>query len=289
VVRDLAWSLAGPPLLQRRDAGVQWPDPAWFERIGERFGDTLHRLERDAGPLDAVLARRRDPRLGRYFEILWRYWLDHNPRYRVLCANLPVRDEHRTLGEFDLVVNDRHSGATLHWELAVKFYLGCGNTRAPATWWGPDRRDRLDIKTGHLLDHQTRLSRLPEAQAVLAARDLRLDASWSIVKGRLFYPLGQTAAAPVGACPRHSRGFWIPAHRFELLRPAQWLVLERRQWLAPVASATTGLFNNRELCAWWHDDPPRRPVCVAALVDGVEVERGFIVPADWETGDAQSS
>jgi len=30
VVRDLAWVLASPPLLQPRGSGIHWPDAAWI-------------------------------------------------------------------------------------------------------------------------------------------------------------------------------------------------------------------------------------------------------------------
>jgi hypothetical protein len=286
-VRDLAWSLASPPLLQRQDAGVHWPDDAWFTAIGHEFGDTLRQLDADPQPLRDLLARRKDQRLGNYFEVLWRYWLDHNPRYALLHANLPVRNHERTLGEFDLIVQDRRSGAVLHWELAVKFYLGCADTGQAANWWGPGRRDRLDIKTDHLLHHQTRLSRHPQAQALLAELGLRIDATWLIMKGRLFYPCGRTTGAPSGANPRHVRGFWVHGNRLDLLRPAHWLILERHQWLAPLQRPTAPVMDSRELREWWRDDPHRRPVCVAAIVEGVEVERGFVVPEDWEAGDDQ--
>ncbi len=286
-VRDLAWSLASPPLLQREDSGVRWPEDDWFEAIANQFHDGLAQLDADPQPLRAVLARRTDRRLGNYFEVLWRYWLDHNPRYRLLHANLPVHAGGKTLGEFDFIVEDQLTGEILHWELAVKFYLGSGDTGQPASWWGPGRRDRLDIKTGHLLHHQTQLSRHPEAQALLAEHGLRIDATWLIMKGRLFYPCGETAAAPSGANPHHLRGFWVPGSRLDRLRPAHWLVLEKHQWLAPVPPQTASLMDNRQLREWWRDDPHRRPACLAGIVEDEEVERGFVVPDTWDAGDDQ--
>ena len=287
-VRDLAWSLASPPLLQCRDPEVRWPDEHWFEAIKEQFRANLVQLDAEPQPLRDVLARRRDHRLGNYFEMLWRYWLDHNPRYRLLHANLPVHANGKTVGEFDFIVEDRHSGEILHWELAVKFYLGSGDTGQTANWWGPGRRDRLDIKTGHLLGQQIRLSRHPQAQALLAEHGLRIDATWLIMKGRLFYPCGESASAPSGANPRHLRGFWVPGSRLDRLRPAYWVLLEKHQWLAPVLRPTAPLMDNRELREWWRDDPHRRPACLAGIIEGVEVERGFVVPDAWDTSDDQA-
>jgi uncharacterized protein len=280
-VRNLAWSLCSPALLQRHDVGVHWPDDAWYAAIGEGFHQQLSRLDADPQALHEILAQRRDRRLGHYFETLWRYWLEHNPAYHLLHANLPVRAAGNTLGEFDLLVHDRQTDKVLHWELAVKFYLGTGDTRQPASWWGPGRRDRLDIKTEHLIRHQSQLSRHSEAQALLAAQGLKVDATWLIVKGRLFYPWGVPNSPPSGANPRHPRGFWLSGGQLRGLRQARWLLLEKHQWLAPVATTAAATMNNAELVEWWHDTRPGYPVSLAALIDGREVERGFVVPDDW--------
>jgi hypothetical protein len=45
--------------------------------------------------------------------------------------------------------------------------------------------------------------------------------------------------------------------------------------------------NNAELIEWWNDTRPGYPVSLAALIDGREVERGFIVPDDWSRGGPQ--
>lgn len=286
-VRDLAWSLCSPALLQRRDAGVHWPDDAWYASIGKLFHPQLSRLDVNPQDLHEFLAQRRDRRLGHYFEMLWRYWLEHNPAYRLLHANLPVRAAGNTLGEFDLLVHDRQTDKVLHWELAVKFYLGTGDTRQSANWWGPGKRDRLDIKTGHLLQHQSQLSRHSEAQALLATKGLQVDASWLIVKGRLFYPRDTVNSPPSGANPRHPRGFWLSGGDLHSLRQARWLVLEKHQWLAPIETTAAPTMNNAELIEWWNDNRPGYPVSLAALIDGREVERGFIVPDDWSRGGPQ--
>lgn len=280
-VRDLAWSLCSPALLRRHDNGVHWPDDAWYGAIGAGFHQQLSRLDADPQALHDILAQRSDRRLGHYFETLWRYWLEHNPAYRLLHANLPVRGGGNTLGEFDLLVHDRQTDKVLHWELAVKFYLGTGDTRHAVNWWGPGRRDRLDIKTEHLLQHQSQLSRHSEAQALLAAQGLQVDATWLIVKGRLFYPWGESNSPPSGANPRHPRGFWLSGGHLQSLGQARWLVLEKHKWLAPIGTTAAATMNNAELIEWWHDTRPGYPVSLAALLDGREVERGFVVPDDW--------
>jgi uncharacterized protein len=280
-VRDLAWSLGSPPLLVRRDSGVYWPDDAWFRDIHSGFHEHLLQLDQAPEPLLDTLARRTDRRLGRYFETLWHYWLAHNPRYRLLHANLPVRAGGRTLGEFDLIVADRHSGKTLHWEMALKFYLGQPDTAQAANWWGPARRDRLDLKTGHLLQHQLRLSEQPQAQALLSSHGIHIDEKWVIMKGRLFYPAGTTCHAAPGSGPTHLRGTWLHGGELAGLGPAHWLLLEKAQWLAPLLPPPSGLLDTGEFVDWWRNGNNRQPVCVAGFADGGETGRSFVVPGDW--------
>jgi hypothetical protein len=279
-VRDLAWSLGSAPLLSPRDSAARWPAPAWYAEILADFHPHLLQLDRAPQPLLDLLAGRTDRRLGSYFETLWRYWLAHNPRYHLLAANLPVRDGGRTLGEFDLIVADRSSGRTLHWELALKFYLGQGDTADPGNWWGPGRRDRLAVKTAHLLQHQTRLAQHPQARRLLAARGLRIDASLVVLKGRLFYPAGLPRHAVSGSCPVHLRGNWLRARQLAQQTPRHWQVLEKHQWLAPLARPAGDLLSNAELAERCYHGK-HHPVCAASFADAVETGRWFVVPDDW--------
>lgn len=286
-VRDLAWALCSPALLRRNDANVRWPGATWFDSLCSHFHDTLVQLNAEPRTLCETLARRRDRRLGNYFETLWRYWLEHNPRYLLLYANLPVRAGGTTLGEFDLLVHDRERGKTLHWELAVKFYLGVGDTSQPCNWWGPGRRDRLDIKTDRLLQHQSQLSRRSEARALISQQGLRIDETWVIMKGRLFYPRFGEYPPPRGANPQHLRGFWLPAQQLSMLGRRRWLILDRHQWFAPVSDTSAATLETLELLDWWNTGQPTYPVCIAAMIEGCEQERGFIVPGDWDQGGSQ--
>lgn len=281
VVRDLAWCLGSPPLLAPGDDAIHWPGPPWYTQILAEFHPHLLRLDSDPQPLLQRLAACRDRRLGAYFETLWRYWLEHNARYRLLAANLPVRAGGRTLGEFDLIVTDRDSGRTLHWELAVKFYLGEGDTSDPHNWVGRARHDRLAIKTAHLLQRQTRLSTLAEAGAALRAHGIRIDEHWVIMKGRLFYPDGAPPVAPAGADPSHLRGAWLRANRLERQAPACWGVLEKSRWLAPLAQPPSDVYSTAELARRLNESMQDRPLCAATFIDGEETGRWFVVPDDW--------
>jgi hypothetical protein len=282
LVRDLSWALSSPPLLQRDDPGVRWPDSEWFLELGQDYHKQLEQLDTDPQPLRRLIDSQKDRRIGNYFENLWRYWLQDNDRYELLFANLPVRSAQRTIGEFDLLVRDRQTGKTLHWELAVKFYLGVGDTTRPANWWGPSRHDRLDLKTDRLLQHQTRLALHPQSRQLLSELGLKIDETWLIVKGRLFYPSRRAATAPRGAGNEHLRGFWMTADTFASEPESYWLPLSRQQWLAPVTQVDPALCRDTTALAKpWNITPLAQPLCVARIDRGMEVARGFIVPDDW--------
>ena len=287
VVRDLAWCISSPALIQRSDTGMHWPTSEWFSKTGTAFHETLRHLDSRPESLQAFIRGRKDHRLGFYFEALWRFWLSNNDRYRLLHANIPVRGGGRTLGEFDLLVKDLETGRTLHWELAVKFYLGVNETVLPANWWGPAQRDRLDLKTRRLLEHQGKLSHQPESRDLLKTLDLRVDETWLIFKGRLFYPLHQIAEAPDVASPEHLRGFWTRLRALEKLPDSLWIPLERHQWLAPLADIeAVECLDNRRLADYWQGKALSHPACIARIENGHETNRGFIVPDSWPSKNA---
>jgi hypothetical protein len=140
-------------------------------------------------------------------------------------------------------------------------------------------------KTARLVEHQSRLSQRPHAGALLQQLGIRIDATWVILKGRLFYPLGASATPPHGAHPAHERGFWVTAGAFSALEQALWLPLQRQQWLAPVSHVEpVHCIETSALVARWRDRPLRHPLCIARIVNGTETERGFVVPDEWLQG-----
>jgi hypothetical protein len=284
LVRDLAWTLSSPPLLRRSDPHVRWLEDNWFKDISRQYVEVLEQLDKDPRPLREAVEARKDRRLGSYFETLWRFWLNSNQRYRLLFANLPLYSASRTLGEFDFLVKDRKTGKTLHWEIAVKFYLGVADTSQPGNWLGPARRDRLDIKTNRLLNHQGRLSRHPQAVLLFEQLGIEVDETWLILKGRLFYPARVNAHRPRGTYPGHLRGFWIEQRSLSRLETSLWRPLERHQWLAPLESIDPATcLDNSALMEKWRNTPPQHPICIARFTAGTEVERGFIVADGWSS------
>ncbi|ALM52490.1 DUF1853 family protein [Halomonas huangheensis] len=172
LVRDLAWLMAAPDLVQTRWPGR--PDLATlgFESSGalETF---LQQLDSHPQPLEDWLGNNSSRRLGPYHEHLWQFLLHTSPNTELLAHNIPVRVERRTLGELDLIYR-AHDSDLRHLEVAVKFYLGIPQgpqqPDSAARWIGPGGLDSLALKVSHLSRHQLPLMFSPAARLALTER-----------------------------------------------------------------------------------------------------------------------
>lgn len=186
-VRDLAWAISTPPIIASTVCACRWLSSSWYQDIYQDTLPWLRELDQDCSSLDALLKKQKDRRLGKYFETLWFYWLSHHPRYEVLAHNLQIIIDGETLGEMDFILFDKKNKQVLHWEMAVKFYLGVGDTRQMSNWHGPNLRDRLDIKVKHLLNKQSRIGENRQVAEWLHKQGLSIDRCVVILKGRLYY------------------------------------------------------------------------------------------------------
>ncbi|TAM32488.1 MAG: DUF1853 family protein [Paraburkholderia sp.] len=237
-VRDLAWLLFSADLLSAQPPRSPLAEPWSHPAEAHAAAQWLIQLDRDPAPLHAVLDGSRPKRLGRYAEILLGWFLEYGPAARLVAANVPLRRAGHTLGECDFLVETR-DGQRLHWELAVKCYLHCGDAQATlADFVGPGLRDRLDRKRTHLIDHQLRLSEREEFVS------LGFPGPWiaqMFVKGWLFYQAGASAPAAVNDPPAlargHARGWWVTRTEWPAFAARQaadgWSALPRMAWLAP--------------------------------------------------------
>lgn len=236
ICRDLAWVAEAPPLLCDGSlpvldplAGSQWrADPQCLHYA-------IRQLDNDPVRLAALMGTSSDYRLGSYYERLWRILLDMAPDIRLLAHNVAVRQQRRSLGELDLVA-EAADGAVIHFELAIKFYLGqaeCSGTaeRSPqCAWWGPDPKDRLDIKVGRLSNHQLPLAARQADRLV----DLpKIDRSCAWLQGCLFFPARTGMAAAEQAYIPPWRHEWCYRKDLGERSLVGWLALPHKRWLAP--------------------------------------------------------
>ena len=284
-VADLAWAVASPPLLLLRESDCAWYDGDWFLDQYRQIETRLRALDRDPVRLESLLQAEKDQRLGNYFETLWAYALELHPRYRLIARNLQIIDGGRTLGEMDFIVRDNETGRYAHWELAIKFYLGVGDTARLDAWHGPGRKDRLDLKVDHLLGRQTLLSTHPVARAVLSDRGIDISECAVILKGRLFYPSRQRGPdlCPKYAGPSHLTGRWLTRRAFldAYGAEARLMPLIRQGWMSDEAPDNDRVCTIDALLQRVDRGQYRLPLQVSLLAGASERERVFIVDSNW--------
>jgi uncharacterized protein len=183
VVRDLAWALASPNLLQSSPLA---PDNGWYRQLLVEYQARLFEL--DAAPEVLHAHCRPYRRLGLYFEALWHFFLLDHSRFQLLAHNWQQVIDGTTLGAFDFIVWDQQSQRIEHWELAVKFYLISNPDDAYDQACGLNTRDKLRHKVEHMLHHQLRLSQHPQIRERLGRQKLMPQSTRLIMKGRLYYP-----------------------------------------------------------------------------------------------------
>jgi hypothetical protein len=295
-VRDLAWACFEPPLLhsdQLTDAS-QAVSNCRLGLTGDRLR-WLGDLDEDPEELQRHLANIRSHRLGIYFEALWHFFLQQDRTVDLIAHNLPVRLGGKTLGEFDCLYYCHQRKQHVHLELAVKYFMGrraAGSTERASPWrewWGPECRDRLDLKIRHLMDRQIQLADHPASAEYLTALGIGEVAREVEVKGYLFQSIHDPLAPPRGYNLSRPMSNWVHvealAGHCNTLKSANFITLPKRQWLSPALAAPgdTVLDKQNLLSAMLaHFEGEARPLLIAALDDsGVESSRFFVAGNDW--------
>jgi len=285
-VADLAWAVSSPPLLLVEASDCAWFAERWYRDQYRQIEQQLRALDHDPAQLESLLAAQKDRRLGNYFETLWCFALQLNSRYQLIERKLQIHDGERTLGEMDFIVLDNETGRYAHWELAIKFYLGAGDSVNHDAWHGPGKQDRLDLKVNHLLSRQTLLSTHPVAKAQLEQRGIVIDECAVILKGRLFYPWqhGGPENYPQNANPSHLRGQWLTRQRSIQFygADARFVPLIGSGWMAKIPThQASDTYSIGALMRLVDSGLYRLPLHVARLEAASEVERLFIVNDNW--------
>ena len=290
-VRDLAWAVCSPPLISSLSNHCAWPDARWFQQNYEKTLPWLHRVDLDPSALEALLGGQKDRRLGKYFETLWFYWLSHHPGYEIVENNVQIILDGQTLGEIDFIVYDKSAKKTVHWELAVKFYLGIGDTREMSCWHGPNLRDRLDIKVDHLLHRQSLISRDNRVLLWLKQQGITIDECAVVLKGRLYFPWAMkakngdiTERLPPQCAPDLLYGYWFKDSEFDQKfdNEQYFLPLINSGWLERIPTVNGGEYVSKmALFERVSQNEVRLPLHLQLENSCRSWDRAFLVNADW--------
>jgi len=302
VVRDLAWVMASPGLLQTAQEGQVLVTDDWCRHVYATHENHLHELDENPMPLLDALSKCKSHRLGIYFECLLRYWLQAILCVQQLHHNVPVFQPQktggkRTLGEFDFLFRCDEEKPAQHWEATVKFYLQKTDDEGQPCWVGPGDRDRFDIKLDRLFQHQLKLANFPEAQECLMRMNVESVQSSAFIRGYLFYPLDEAgkietfhtaALAPYALSAHHHRGWWLYWKKVPIpttTTDVRWVVLPKLRWLSPVCygQEEETLMDTNALAVYCemhfaHQDTPLLLVELSwQSTAWLEVSRGFLL------------
>ncbi|PCI09304.1 MAG: hypothetical protein COB77_00345 [Gammaproteobacteria bacterium] len=288
VVRDLAWAVSSPPLMSRLSHACDWPQHIKYQQMLATSLPWLQTLDADPVELETLLAQQKDRRLGKYFETLWYYWLQNHSRYDVVENNVQINIDGETLGEIDFILFDKKTKKTIHWELAIKFYLGVGDTREMHNWHGPNLRDRLDRKVAHLLNKQSVISQNQRVAQWLKNRGINIDQCAVILKGRLYFPWEKMRSnrvlLPSDCSANVLTGWWFTQNEFdETFDSGQtFLTLINRGWLARVATASVDKsYVKSSIFEAVGHEKIRYPLHIQRENPDADWDRMFIVADDW--------
>lgn len=285
---DLLWLLHSPSLLRAGDWPLVADEPLRQVAVPLLADWTPERQGLLAADLEAwIAARPRTYKLGIRSEALLDWGLRRTDRFRVIDAQVQLRQGGQSLGELDFLLEDRVTGQLEHWELAVKFFLW--GVDGEAAWIGPDRKDRLALKLERMLHRQLPLSGNEVFRDWLRTHHPDLgDRPWQrrlLSRGWLFLPPDAPfPEQPLGS-EQCGRGWWLPLREQARvpapLQTVAWAVLPRSLWLSPFqrardAGPEVAIAPDLEQAIALTTLTP--PYLVAALdATGRELSRGFLI------------
>lgn len=285
IIRDLHWLIHSPSLMQlpnNQSSDWLFNQPA----IDEYLADLDDRPQ----PLLNSLRQQAKFRLGYYFEDLIRIYLSTFIQPTDLKCNIQVSRDKTTVGEYDFLMALK-DGIKAHLEAAVKFYLCTSedpNYCALDDFIGPNRSDRLDKKWQRLTGHQMQLSLTEAGKNRATSLGLLPERHSLLLRGYLFYPYAhwRDYQPPKPINPDHLKGWWIRAMKVASLgNEYQYVMLMKPRWLALARCNFQETLSCSELMERANDITT--PKLIARLqrnpatADWREIDRGFIVPDNW--------
>ncbi|TXD52589.1 MULTISPECIES: DUF1853 family protein [unclassified Polaribacter] len=172
-------------------------------------------------------------RLGRYIERFVSYQLEQENTIDILCENVQIQQEKRTLGELDCIL--LKNGNPIHLEIIYKFYVydsSVGNTEI-AHFIGPNRKDSLVEKLTKLKNKQLPLLYANECVNYLKSIDLKSTEITQKVyfKAQLFVPFANSTLQLTSLNNECISGFYVNQKELKQFYDSKFYIPIKKDWL----------------------------------------------------------
>ena len=173
-------------------------------------------------------------RLGFLYQHLCSVLFHHSDHYLAVHEELQINHQGKTLGAVDFVVETSQK-EWQHWEVAIKFYL-----LHQGLWYGPNAKDRLDIKIHHMLERQLPFSLTVEFTD--AYPQFGIPTQHLLMQGRLYTNPFEPESVPThcsGISINLDRvvGHWCFQHQQHLIDEPLFL-LDKPEWITGKSDAS---------------------------------------------------
>ncbi len=175
-------------------------------------------------------------RLGHQLEFVFKQLVEASKAYDILLHNLPIKNDHRTIGEIDFVLKDKLTKQLLHIELTYKFYIINPEITAPIhRLMGPNKRDRFFTKMEKIRNVQIPLLHSTEGKKALEQLEIDVDdiEHQTCFKGQLFKPF-QSTNAFIGPLNNNCiEGYWLRFAEFNTkdFQKHQYYIPTKSEWV----------------------------------------------------------
>ena len=172
-------------------------------------------------------------RLGHLVERIVSRLVNASSNYKLLYENLQIRNNEKTIGELDFIIQEYSSGQTLHVELAYKFYLydPSISDQMINNWIGPNRKDSLIEKLVKLKRHQFPLLFMNNTRTRVKEIEIDKTEQALCLVALLFIPYKSEAKFNI-EYKRNIKGYYLDVETFRALNHSgcKYCIPDKRAW-----------------------------------------------------------
>jgi hypothetical protein len=172
-------------------------------------------------------------RLGKYIERFVSYQLAQENNIDIVCENVQIQQEKRTLGELDCIISK--NGNPIHLEIIYKFYVYDGEVgkNEIAHFIGPNKKDSLVEKLTKLKEKQLPILYSKECVAYLKTIDIDSTRIRQQVyfKAQLFVPISNQNIQLTTLNNDCIVGFYSNKEELEQFYDCKFYIPPKKDWL----------------------------------------------------------